>query len=104
VRLGGHAEFGIETTAEEVLPLITGSDFLNRQGFAEAAKGLSFAEGRLCFPPGVINSYFASVVADFLRHRLLASQRTFTFETVMSHPGKVALLQKAQEAGYRTYL
>ncbi len=96
--------FGIETTASKVLPLFAGSEFLIQQGLEEAARSLSFAEGRLCFPPGVINSYFASVVADFLRHRLLAVQRTFTFETVMSHPGKVALLQKAQEAGYRTYL
>ncbi len=96
--------FGIETKAQEVLPLFVRSDFLIQQGFEDAARSLSFVEGRLCFPSGVINSYFASVVADFLRLRLLAAQRTFTFETVMSHPGKVALLQKAQEAGYRTYL
>jgi predicted ABC-type ATPase len=96
--------FGIQTTAAEVLPLLVGSEFLIQHGLEEAARSLSFANGRLCFPPGVINSYFASVVADFLRHRLLAEQRTFTFETVMSHPGKVQLLQRAQEAGYRTYL
>ena len=29
---------------------------------------------------------------------------TFTFETVMSHPSKVALLEQAQGMGYRTYL
>ena len=96
--------FGIQTTAAEVLPLLVGSEFLIQHGLEEATRSLSFANGRLCFPPGVINSYFASVVADFLRHRLLAEQRTFTFETVMSHPGKVQLLQRAQEAGYRTYL
>lgn len=103
----GHVDmcsFGIETTAAEVLPLFTGSEFLIQNGFEEAAASLSFVDNQLRFPPGVINSYFASVVADFLRHKLLAAQRTFTFETVMSHPGKVALLQKAQEAGYRTYL
>ena len=96
--------FGIQTTAAEVLPLLVGSEFLIQNGLEESARSLSFANGRLCFPSGVINSYFASVVADFLRHRLLAEQRTFTFETVMSHPGKVQLLQRAQEAGYRTYL
>ena len=51
-----------------------------------------------------MDSYLASVIADFLRGRLLESQRTFTFETVMSHPGKVALLEQAQQLGYRTYL
>ncbi len=29
---------------------------------------------------------------------------SFTCETVMSHPGKVALLEQAQRLGYRTYL
>jgi predicted ABC-type ATPase len=65
---------------------------------------MSFAEGRLHFPSVVANSYFASVLVDFIRGKLLQARRTFTFETVMSHPGKVALLQKAQQAGYRTYL
>ncbi|MCX6856118.1 MAG: zeta toxin family protein [Verrucomicrobia bacterium] len=96
--------FGIQTTAEEVLPVFEGSEFLAGHGFREAATSLRFAEGQLWFPTGVINSYFASVLADFLRQKLLAAQRTFTFETVMSHPSKVDLLKQAQEAGYRTYL
>ena len=107
IRECGHVEmqtFNIETTAEEVLPLFEGSELLVRQGLSETAKNLRFADGRLFFPSGCINSYLASVLADFLRHKLLAAQRSFTFETVMSHPGKVSLLQKAQEAGYRTYL
>lgn len=52
----------------------------------------------------MINSYFASVAADFLRRKLIAAQRSFTFETVMSHRSKVELLQNARDAGYRTYL
>ena len=43
-------------------------------------------------------------MADFLRIKLLERQATFTFETVMSHPSKVKLLEKAKAAGYRTYL
>jgi predicted ABC-type ATPase len=98
------ASFGIETTAEEVLPVLTRSTFLMKEGFSEAAKRVTFDHGRLGFPAGVMNSYFASALADFLRQKLLEAQRTFTFETVMSHLGKVELLQKAQAAGYRTYL
>jgi len=51
-----------------------------------------------------VNSYFASVAADFLRQKLLEQKATFTFETVMSHRSKVELLAQAQAAGYRTYL
>lgn len=34
----------------------------------------------------------------------MEQKASFTFETVMSHPGKVMLLKRAQTAGYRTYL
>lgn len=107
VRKCGYVDmdsFGIKTTAEEVLPLFAVSELLIRQGLAEAVRHLSFTTHKLFFPPGAINSYFASVTADFLRNKLLTARHSFTFETVMSHPGKVSLLQKAQEAGYRTYL
>jgi predicted ABC-type ATPase len=52
-----------------------------------------------------IDSYLSSVLTDFLRHKLLALQQSFTFETVMSSPDKVRLLEKAKkDYGYRTYL
>ena len=96
--------FGIQTTEQEVLHAFTASKFLQSEGFSKAAESLSFEEGRLCFPSGVVNSYFASVLTDFLRRKLLQAGKTFTFETVMSHLGKVEFLQQAQQIGYRTYL
>jgi predicted ABC-type ATPase len=44
------------------------------------------------------------VAADFLRQKLLEKRVSFSFETVMSSPDKVVLLQQAQAMGYRTYL
>lgn len=96
--------FGIQTTEQEVLHAFTASKFLQGEGFSKTAKSLSFAESRLCFPSGIVNSYFASVLTDFLRRKLLQAGKTFTFETVMSHLGKVEFLQQAQQIGYRTYL
>jgi predicted ABC-type ATPase len=65
---------------------------------------MSFAGGRLIFSNAAVDSYVASVTADFLRQKLLAAKKSLTIETVMSHPGKVELLKTAQELGYRTYL
>lgn len=96
--------FGIETAAAEVLPAFTGSEFLKAEGLEEPARRLRFADGRLEFGGVATNAYFASVAVDFLRRKLLERKATFTFETVMSHRGKVALLAEAQHAGYRTYL
>lgn len=96
--------FSVTTTAEEVLSFFNESPFLKSAGFSHAARSLGFASGRLDFAKVEVNSYFASVAGDFLRRKLLELKVAFTFETVMSHPSKVELLARAQQAGYRTYL
>ena len=96
--------YDVTTNANEVLPFFLGSSFLSSAGCADAARHLGFADGRLDFGKVAVNSYFASVAADFLRQKLLARKVSFTFETVMSHHSKVDLLEQAQRQGYRTYL
>ena len=98
------AAYGVETTAEEVLPFFQQSPFLEAAGLADEAGELRFSDGKLSFFSVAVNSYFASVAADFIRQKLLATRVTFTFETVMSHPDKIELLHKAQQNGFRTYL
>ena len=51
-----------------------------------------------------MNSYYAAVLSDFLRRRLLEISHSFSFETVMSSTDKVGLLSAAQKKGFRTYL
>jgi predicted ABC-type ATPase len=51
-----------------------------------------------------MNSYYSSVISDFIRHKLLDLNRSFTFETVMSSDDKVKFMKRAQDQGYRTYL
>ncbi|QBG48149.1 hypothetical protein EGM51_12360 [Verrucomicrobia bacterium S94] len=49
-------------------------------------------------------SYESAILADFLRHQLLKTGETFSFETVFSHPSKMDFMKKAADAEYRTYL
>lgn len=65
---------------------------------------LHFNDGKLSFFNVEVNAYFASVAADFIRHKLMECSKSFTFETVMSFSDKIELLRKAQSRGYRTYL
>jgi len=51
-----------------------------------------------------IDSYLAADIAEFIRQNLLANGISFTYETVMSHAGKLLFLQQARENGYRVYL
>ena len=107
IRKQGFLDFtiyGVVTTTDEVLSFFNSSSFLISAGFGDAAKRLGFANDRLNFAKVEVNSYFASVACDFLRQKLLEHRTSFTFETVMSHPNKVKLLEQAQCAGYRTYL
>lgn len=98
------ARYGVSTGAQEILPFFAHSSFLKETKFADAAKRLAFADGRLNFENVPINSYFASVTGDFLCRKLLEQRISFTQETVMSHKSKVDLLMQAQSLGYRTYL
>ena len=87
---------GVTTKSKEVLPFFTESAFLRTEGLGEDAGRLRFTDGGLDFTGVEVNACFASVAVDFLRQRLLQQRVSFTFESVMSHPGKVGLLRKAQ--------
>lgn len=51
-----------------------------------------------------IDSYLCADIAEFIRQQLLFQGKSFTYETVMSHPGKLDFFQKAKDAGYKVYL
>jgi predicted ABC-type ATPase len=51
-----------------------------------------------------IHSYGASFAAAFIRWLLYKNNKSFSFETVMSHRSKITELKKAKDIGYKTYL
>jgi predicted ABC-type ATPase len=97
-------DYEVRTTADKVLPFFTESELLNSAGLSQESRRLVFYDNRLDFANVKVNSYFASVMSDFLRRILMELQGTFTLETVMSHPSKIELLTTARQNGYRTYL
>lgn len=52
----------------------------------------------------VVDSYLAADLAEFIRQSLLESGTSFTYETVLSHPGKIGFLREAMLKGYKVYL
>lgn len=52
----------------------------------------------------LFNSYHFAIIADFIRHRLINSKRSFSFETVFSHPSKLSLIDLAKSNNYKVYL
>lgn len=81
------------------------SALLLKHGLAGVASATTVGpDKQLQLPATQVNSYVAAVLADAIRHELLAQGSTFTFETVMSSRDKIDFMRKAQERGYRTYL
>lgn len=96
--------YRVETNEEEVISFFENHPLLEKADSTNELSLLRFLDNKIDFSNMSINSYYASICADFIRHQLLKSKISFTFETVMSSRDKVDFLQKAQEAGYRTYL
>ena len=51
-----------------------------------------------------INTYTVALLTNFLQSEHIVNGKSFSQETVFSHPSKVDALKSAEEAGYRTYL
>lgn len=97
-------DFEVTADVSELQAFLQASTLLAKAGLLAQAPQLTLVDNRVGFGAAQVNSYWASVLADFIRHKLLAAQVSLTFETVMSSPDKVEFLHKAQQAGYRTYL
>lgn len=96
--------FDVKATADEAFAFLENSSLLKAAELTSSAARLQFKDNQLIFASVAVNAYFASVIADFLRCKLLERRIPFTIETVMSSPDKVKLLETAQRLGYRTYL
>ena len=51
-----------------------------------------------------VNTYTVALLTNFLQQEHIATGKSFSQETVFSHPSKIAALRSAKESGFRTYL
>ncbi len=96
--------FELSTTTSELRDFFRKSTLLQKHLRSDTIDKFEVTRSRIVFPQDGFDSYFASVLSDFLRRKALTARKSFTFETVMSAPDKVELLKEAQSCGYRTYL
>lgn len=83
---------------------ISKSDLSERIG-EETFPEIRFRENILVLPQKhLVNSYHAAIICEFFRQQLLTLSKSFSFETVMSHPSKVDFLKEAKQQGFKTYL
>lgn len=99
------SDFSIETTSTRFNSFIKKKETIGTELFKQKiANGFLLESNILSLKIDSVDSYLASLIADFIRHELLLQSQDFSFETVMSHPSKITTLVKANGNGYRTYL
>ncbi len=98
------SNFKLQEPAEDLLESLGQAKQLSDNNLLGKLDKLTSIGSRLSFPKSTLNSYFVSAIADFLHEKLAASQISFSFETVMSHPNKIELLRYAHRRGFRNYL
>lgn len=96
--------FELSTTTVELRSFFSSSQLLKNHQLDAASDTITLHAGTIDLGGLQMNSYYASVLADFLRRRALESSKSFSFETVMSSPDKISLLREARSLGFRTYL
>ena len=96
------APFQITSSMEEIHAWMRGGPWAARVN--RLVEKIELRSGVLRLPRHAAYSYFAAALADYLREKLIAAGRSFSFETVMSHESKVNILARARSRGYRTYL
>lgn len=96
--------FGISTTQNEWHTFAV--DYTNSfdPKLFKSFDSLDFKDDKLFFGEIDPESYYPSLIASFIREKLLEEKKDFTFETVMSHEGKVEFLKRLQDNGFKTYL
>lgn len=98
-------DFGLQTNQKQFIEFVNEKSTIGSGIFKkEIIKNVLIQNNVLVINNIPVNSYTASLLADFLRTQLLKVNASFTFETVMSHPSKVDILDKAAALSYKTYL
>ncbi len=98
------ADFGLSFKPVELIETLLQKFRSYEKAYIPKPPQIQFQEGILTFTGFVFDSYHAAALVEILRHQALTQRKSFTFETVMSHPSKVEFLAEARAVGYRTYL
>ena len=103
----GYLDFSlyqITVLENDLFAFLNNHTLIEKANLQNEVKKLSVKNNKLFFTDISLNSYYTSVCADYIRHKLLENKISFTFETVMSFPDKIDFLEKAKKSGYRVYL
>jgi len=102
------SDFNISCSAKQFCSFYLASGLYKKADFNELSWNLTIKENVLVKADDQIetsyNSYHFAIIADFIRHELIENKKSFSFETVFSHPSKLELINLALTNQYKVYL
>jgi predicted ABC-type ATPase len=101
------SDFEIDATNEDFESFCFQSGLFIKAGFDKENWNLAVRENVIVknvLLSTIYNSYHFAIIADFIRYTLIRNKKSFTFETVFSHPSKLDLIDFAHRNNYKVYL
>jgi predicted ABC-type ATPase len=97
--------YGIAVTANELRKFIESSGFNEKTDLSKMPTYLTVSKNVLKLRSRDIPyEYVGAILSELIRNKSLGGSKTFSFETVMSHPGKLDFIKEAKAKGFKTYL
>jgi predicted ABC-type ATPase len=101
------SDFEIDAANEDFESFCFQSGLFIKAGFDEENWNLAVRENvivKAISNSTIYNSYHFAIIADFIRYELIKNKKSFSFETVFSHPSKLDLIDFAHLNNYKVYL
>jgi len=97
--------YGITITTLELKRSIISSGFNLKEDVSTLVDHLTIRKNILTIRnEEVAYGYLGAILSEVIRNKSLDGNKTFSFESVMSHPGKLDFIAQATRKGFKTYL
>jgi len=97
-------DFDIKSDKKEIKDFFATHPLSKKAKIENSISKIIFYNNEIDFSRIELNSYFTSILSDFIRRKLIFLKKSLSFETVMSSYDKVEFLKYAEKSGYKTYL
>ncbi len=98
-------QYKIHFNETEFIEIVSNSGLLNENfSLADLKNSYTIKDKSIVSINNRTDERLAQIIADYLRKKLLAEKRKFSFETVFSHQSKLEIMRDAIEVGYKVYL
>jgi predicted ABC-type ATPase len=98
-------DFHVSISSWEFKQALSESGFKKKQDLSALVRKMMVSNNVLKLKEEIQDyAYLGAIISELIRNKLVLGNEDFSFETVMSHPGKLDFLKNAKSRGFKTYL